>query len=104
MPKCAPRSSLYGLLATSARIPNVSVSCIVPCPARVPHINPERLVHLTLRAMGAEVPRRQRKCVGCCVRHREFYLLLKVGGTAGLLRIVEFWLALTGEKVKKIVL
>ena len=27
--------------------PNVSVSCIVPGPARVPHIDPERLVHLT---------------------------------------------------------
>ena len=35
---------------------------------------------------------------------REFYLLSKVGGTAGLLRIIEFWLALTGEKVDKIVL
>ncbi|KAJ7203739.1 hypothetical protein GGX14DRAFT_461049 [Mycena pura] len=62
----------------------------------------ERLVHLTLRAMGAEVPRCQRKCVGCGVGHREFYLLLKVGGTAGLLRIIEFWLALTGEKWLKL--
>ena len=104
MHKCAPRSSLNGLLATSARIPNVSVSCIVPGPARVPHIKPERLVHLTLRAMEAEVPRRQRICVGCGVKHREFFLLSKVGGTARLLRVIELWLALTGEKVNRIVL
>ncbi|KAJ7752233.1 hypothetical protein DFH07DRAFT_960669 [Mycena maculata] len=60
----------------------------------------ERLVHLTFRALGADLPTDLRTCAGCGVCHREFFAYEAVGGIDGVLRIVEFWLGALGEPIE----
>ncbi|KAJ7740750.1 hypothetical protein DFH07DRAFT_965291 [Mycena maculata] len=60
----------------------------------------ERLVHLTFRALGADLPTDPRTCAGCGVCHREFFAYEAVGGIDGVLRIVEFWLGMLGEPIE----
>ncbi|KAJ7713400.1 hypothetical protein B0H16DRAFT_1478723 [Mycena metata] len=59
----------------------------------------ERLVHLSLRMLGAGIP--ACPCPGCGVRHKEFFAVAAAGGIEGLCGIIEFWLGLLGEPVNK---
>ncbi|KAJ7023941.1 hypothetical protein C8F04DRAFT_1192909 [Mycena alexandri] len=58
----------------------------------------ERLVHLSLRALGAQIP--TFPCPGCGVKHREFYSVGAAGGIDGLCAIIEFWLEVLGQPVE----
>ncbi|KAJ7203735.1 hypothetical protein B0H12DRAFT_1243723 [Mycena haematopus] len=60
----------------------------------------ERLVHLSLRALGAAIP--PYPCPGCGVRHREFFDAAAAGGIAGVCAIVEFWLEVLGQRVVRV--
>ncbi|KAJ7250447.1 hypothetical protein B0H12DRAFT_1072053 [Mycena haematopus] len=58
----------------------------------------ERVVHLTLRALGATIA--THPCPGCGVHHREFYSYPGAGGIEGLCGIIEFWLRALGQSVE----
>ncbi|KAF8177159.1 hypothetical protein K438DRAFT_1978800 [Mycena galopus ATCC 62051] len=60
----------------------------------------ERLVHLTLRIRGADLPHSAQLCAGCAVHHREFSSFSEAGGILGVLEIAEFWLGALGELVE----
>ncbi|KAJ7231705.1 hypothetical protein B0H12DRAFT_1239888 [Mycena haematopus] len=60
----------------------------------------ERIVHLTLRALGATIA--TYPCPGCGVHHREFYSYSGAGGIEGLCRIIEFWLGALGQSVERV--
>ncbi|KAJ7235747.1 hypothetical protein B0H12DRAFT_1238695 [Mycena haematopus] len=60
----------------------------------------ERLVHLTLRALGAGI--QTYACPGCGVNHREFYSYSAAGGVDGLCAIIEFWLEALGQPVERV--
>ncbi|KAF8183522.1 hypothetical protein K438DRAFT_1974993 [Mycena galopus ATCC 62051] len=62
----------------------------------------ERLVHLTLRALGATIDRYS--CPGCGIKHREFYSYLAAGGIEGLCAIIEFWLGVLGQTIERVVI
>ncbi|KAJ6545753.1 hypothetical protein B0H19DRAFT_1076013 [Mycena capillaripes] len=62
----------------------------------------ERLVHLTLRALGAAIA--PYPCPGCGVKHREFYLYSAAGGVEGLCSIIEFWLGALGQRVERVLI
>ncbi|KAJ7441857.1 hypothetical protein FB451DRAFT_1190800 [Mycena latifolia] len=67
-------------------------------PTRYPKLlEPERLVHLTLKALGAH--RTPRPCAGyfCNVRHWEFFPEGAAGGLEGIAAIIEAWLRRLGE-------
>ncbi|KAJ7441862.1 hypothetical protein FB451DRAFT_1414411 [Mycena latifolia] len=65
-------------------------------PTRYPKLL-ERLVHLTLKVLGAHWT--PRPCTGyfCNVRHREFFLEGAAGGLEGIVAIIEAWLRRLGE-------
>ncbi|KAJ7133855.1 hypothetical protein C8R46DRAFT_1048248 [Mycena filopes] len=55
----------------------------------------ERLVHLSLRYLGAKL--RPYRCYGCGTRHREYYDFIRAGGFAGVEKIIREWLWRMGE-------
>ncbi|KAJ7039722.1 hypothetical protein C8F04DRAFT_1178444 [Mycena alexandri] len=55
----------------------------------------ERLIHLSLIQMGAQIPRYT--CSGCGKRHREYFGFQAAGGFRGLERIVRYWLWVLGD-------
>ncbi|KAJ7673334.1 hypothetical protein DFH06DRAFT_1124054 [Mycena polygramma] len=57
----------------------------------------ERLVHLTLRALGGTI--KPYPCPGCGTRHREFFLESAAGGVDGMCAIIEFWLGAMGQPI-----
>ncbi|KAF8174183.1 hypothetical protein K438DRAFT_1771778 [Mycena galopus ATCC 62051] len=59
----------------------------------------ERLVHLTLRALGTTID--CYPCPSCGVKHWEFYSYLATGGIEGLCAIIEFWLGVLGQTVER---
>ncbi|KAJ7117274.1 hypothetical protein C8R43DRAFT_1154565 [Mycena crocata] len=54
----------------------------------------ERLVHLSLIALGARVARYP--CPGCTKRHREFFSLAAAGGLQSVEEVVKFWVEALG--------